>query len=161
MTLTVGDRLPDATFKVKMGDETKDVTTAEYFTGKKVVLFGVPGAFTPTCHRNHMPGFIENAEAIKAKGVDNIAVVSTNDHHVMAAWREASGATGKIDFLADGNGTFIKAAGLENDSTHIGMGTRSKRFSAIVEDRVVRAINIEDMPGKVTTSGADTILAVL
>ncbi len=160
--IKVGDRLPNATFKVKTGDQTADVTANDYFAGKKVVLFGVPGAFTPTCHLNHMPGFVAHNAEIRAKGVDKVAVVSTNDHHVMAVWRDASGGAGKIDYLADGNGAFAKALGLENDMT-VGaqMGIRFKRFSMIVEDGVVKSLNLEDVPGKVTNSGAETILAQL
>jgi peroxiredoxin len=159
--IKVGDRLPNATFKVKTGDQTADVTAVDYFAGKKVVLFGVPGAFTPTCHLNHMPGYIAHNAAIRAKGVDKIAVVSTNDHHVMAAWRSATGGDGKIDYLADGNAAFVKAAGLDNDASAVGMGTRSKRFSMIVQDGVVKALNVEDSPGKVVNSGAETILTQL
>jgi peroxiredoxin len=162
MTIKVGDRLPDATFKVKTGDTTADVTAADYFAGKKVVLFGVPGAFTPTCHLNHMPGFIQHNAEIRAKGVDKVAVVSTNDHHVMAAWRDATGGEGKIDYLADGNAAFAKALGLDNDmSSGPQMGTRFKRFSMIVENGVVKELNIEGVPGKVTNSGAETILTQL
>lgn len=160
MTIKVGDRLPDATFKVKTGDQTVDVTVADYFAGKRVVLFGVPGAFTPTCHRNHMPGYIERNAEIRAKGVDKIAVVSTNDHHVMAAWREATGGDGKIDYLADVNAAFAKALGLDNESALLG-GTRFKRFSMIVDDCVVKALNLEDVPGVVANSSAETILSQL
>jgi peroxiredoxin len=160
MSIEVGDRLPDATFKMKTGDQTADVTAADYFAGKKVVLFGVPGAFTPTCHLNHMPGYIEHNAAIRAKGVDKIAVVSTNDHHVMAAWRDATGGDGKIDYLADVNAAFAKAVGLDNESAGLG-GTRFKRFSMIVDNGEVKALNIEDVPGKVVNSGADTILTQL
>jgi peroxiredoxin len=161
MTMKVGDRLPSAKFKLKEGEEVKDVTSEEYFAGKKVVLFGVPGAFTPTCHRNHLPGFLSNLDKIKAKGVDKVAVVATNDAHVMGAWAGATGGVGKIDYLADGNGDFVRAAGLANDLTAGAMGVRSKRFSAIVEDGVVKALNIEDVPGKVTNSGAEAILQQL
>lgn len=160
--IKVGDRLPNATFKVKTGDQTVDVTANDYFAGKKVVLFGVPGAFTPTCHLNHMPGYIQHNAEIRAKGVDKIAVVSTNDHHVMSAWRDATGGEGKIDYLADGNAEFAKALGLDNDmSTGAQMGTRFKRFSMIIDDGVVKALNVEDMPGKVVNSGAETILTQL
>jgi peroxiredoxin len=160
MTIKVGDRLPDATFKVKTGDQTADVTSADYFAGKKVVLFGVPGAFTPTCHLNHMPGYIEHNAAIRAKGVDRVAVVSTNDHHVMAAWRDATGGDGKIDYLADVNAAFAKAVGLDNESAGLG-GTRFKRFSMIVDNGVVKVVNVEGVPGKVSNSSAETILSQL
>jgi len=161
MTIAVGEKLPEATFKVVTSDGVKDVSTAEIFGGKKVVLFGVPGAFTPTCHRNHLPGFLDNLDALKAKGVDRVAVVSANDHWVMHAWSEASGGAGKIDYLADGSAKFIHAIGMENDMSGGGMGTRSKRFSMIVDDGVVKAVNIEEVRGEVTNSGAARILEQL
>jgi peroxiredoxin len=161
MPIHVGDHLPQGVFKVKTEDGTKDVTADDYFAGKTVVLFGVPGAFTPTCHRNHLPGFIDNAETIKARGADAIAVVAVNDHHVMKAWAEATGGAGKIDFLADGSAKFVKAIGLDADRTEDGMGTRAVRFSMIVKDGVVSELNVEDVPGKVTNSGAATIMEQL
>ncbi|MBB5752049.1 peroxiredoxin [Prosthecomicrobium pneumaticum] len=161
MTITVGDRLPDASFKVATPEGFADRTTGEIFAGRKVVLFAVPGAFTPTCHRNHLPGYVEQAEAIRAKGVDEIAVVSVNDHHVMKAWAEATGAAGKITFLADGSAVFTQAVGLDRDLTAAGMGVRSQRYAMIVEDGVVTALNVEDSPGSVTGSGAAAILALL
>ncbi len=115
MTISVGERLPDATFRVKTADGFAEKSTADIFAGRKVVLFAVPGAFTPACSSNHLPGYIEQAEAIKAKGVDEIAVVAVNDHHVMNAWAKASGGEGKVLFLADGAGAFTRAAGLEVD----------------------------------------------
>ncbi len=161
MTLRIGDRLPDATFKVKTAAGTTDIAAAAYFGGKRTVLFGVPGAFTPTCSRNHLPGFLDNRDVILARGVDQIAVVAVNDHHVMHAWAEATGGAGKIDFLADGNATFIRAAGLDEDKSGSGMGIRSRRFSAIIDDGVVTALNVEDVPGQVTNSGAATIISQL
>jgi peroxiredoxin len=161
MTIAPGAKLPDATFKTMTPDGAANVTTGDFFTGKKVVLFGVPGAFTPTCSMNHLPGFIENNDAIKAKGVDAIAVVSVNDHHVMNAWAKASGGDGRITFLADGNADFAKAVGLDMDMSKGGMATRFKRFSMIVEDGVVTALNIEDSPGKAEVSGAARILEQL
>jgi len=161
MTIAVGDRLPRATFKVKTDDGAVEMTTDDIFKGKKVVLFGVPGAFTPTCSMNHLPGYIENHDAILARGVDQIAVVAVNDHHVMRAWAEASGAKGKILFLADGNGAFIKAIGLEADMSGSGMGLRSQRFSMIVEDGIVKALNRGDKSGEAVISGAAAVLAQL
>jgi len=161
MTIKVGDRLPATSFKVATPDGFADHTTDEIFAGKKVVLFAVPGAFTPTCHRNHLPGYIEQADAIREKGVDEIAVVSVNDHHVMKAWAEATGAAGKITFLADGSAVFTQAVGLDRDLTANGMGVRSQRYAMIVEDGVVKALNVEDSPGNVTGSGAAAILALL
>lgn len=161
MTIAVGERLPDANFRVKTADGVAEKSTSDVFGGKKVVLFAVPGAFTPTCHKNHLPGFIEQASAIKAKGVDEIAVVSVNDHHVMGAWAKASGGEDKILFLADGLGEFTKAVGLEVDLSAGGLGLRSKRYSMIVEDGVVTALNVEDAPGGVTVSGAAAALEML
>lgn len=160
MTISVGDKLPEATFKTMTADGAKDMTTADIFTGKKVVLFGVPGAFTPTCSNNHLPGYIENHDAILARGVDTIAVVSVNDHHVMGAWARFTGGEGKILYLADGNGDFVRAVGLEGDMSGAGMGQRSKRFSMIVDDGKVVALNIETGRG-VDQSGAAHILEQL
>ncbi len=153
-----GEKLPEATLKLVTEDGSKDVTTTEFFSGKKVVLFGVPGAFTPTCSNNHLPGFIENHDAILARGVDAIAVVSVNDQHVMRAWARFSGGEGKIAFLADGNGTFVRAVGLDANMEAAGFGTRSKRFSMIVEDGIVTKINVEQARGQVIDSGAARIL---
>ncbi len=161
MTISVGDKLPDATFKTLTADGAKNLTTAEIFAGKKVVLFGVPGAFTPTCSNNHLPGFLENHDAITARGVDTIAVVASNDHHVMAAWARFTNAEGKILFLADGNGEFLKQAGLDVDLSGGGMGTRSKRFAAIVEDGTVTTLNVEGSPGQAVESSAAKILEAL
>lgn len=161
MTIAVGDKLPDATLKTMTADGAKDITTAEIFAGKKVVLFGVPGAFTPTCSNNHLPGYLENHDAIKAKGVDTVAVVAVNDHHVMGAWQKFTGGEGKILYLADGNGNFIKALGLEADLSAGGLGMRSKRFSMIVENGKVTSLNVEDSPGKAVVSGAAAMLEKL
>src|SRR5580704_2983211 len=117
MTIKVGDPLPEVTLRLITSDGPRPVTTAEFFKGRKIVLFGLPGAFTPTCHKNHLPGFVAEEAAFKAKGVDEIAMTSVNDHHVLTAWQKASGAEGKIAFLADGNGDFAKAIGLWLDLT--------------------------------------------
>lgn len=156
-----GEKLPEATLKLVTEDGSKDVTTTEFFGGRKVVLFGVPGAFTPTCSNNHLPGFIENYDAILARGVDAIAVVSINDQWVMKAWARFSGGEGKIAFLADGNGTFVRAAGLDANMEAAGFGTRSKRFSMIVDDGVVKKVNVEQARGQVIDSGAARILEQL
>ena len=158
MTIAVGRKLPDATFKTSTADGPKELSTADIFGGRKVVLIGVPGAFTPTCNNNHLPGYIENRDAILARGVDQIAVVAVNDVFVMDAWAKASGGDGKILFLADGSGDFARAAGLDLDLAKAGLGLRLKRFSAVVEDGTVTALNIEDAPGTVANSGAATIL---
>lgn len=161
MTISVGDKLPEATFKTMTEDGAKSLTTADIFAGKKVVLFGVPGAFTPTCSNNHLPGYLENHDAILARGADTIAVVAVNDHHVMGAWARFTGGEGKILYLADGNGQFIKALGLDADMSGGGMGLRSKRFSMIVNDGRVTTINLEGTPGQAVESGAARILEQL
>jgi peroxiredoxin len=161
MTIKAGDKLPEATFKTMTEDGAKDLTTADVFAGKKVVLFGVPGAFTPTCSNNHLPGYLENHDAIIARGVDQIAVIAVNDHHVMGAWARFTGGEGKILYLADGNGDFIRALGLETDLSKGGLGLRTKRFSPTVEDGTVKALHIEDTPGKAVTSGAAALMEQL
>jgi len=158
MTIKVGDRLPDAKFMLVTPDGAKPVEAKDYFAGKTVVLFGLPGAFTPTCHKNHLPGFIANEARFRAKGVDRIAMTSVNDHFVLAAWAEATGAKGKIDFLADGGAAFAKAIGLDLDLTERGMGVRSKRYSMLVKDGVVQELNVEPEPGKADLSSAEHIL---
>jgi glutaredoxin/glutathione-dependent peroxiredoxin len=161
MTISIGDRLPEATFTSPSADGPKPVTTQDYFGGRTVALFAVPGAFTPTCHANHLPGYVQHGDAIKAKGVDAIAVTGVNDVFVMKAWAEASGANGKIDFLADGSADFAKAIGMELDLGARGLGMRSKRYSMIVKDGVVTALAIEESPGQAAVSGAEAMLALL
>src|SRR5262249_42426461 len=158
MTISVGDRVPAATFRTMTPDGPAPKTSDDIFKGKKVVLFAVPGAFTPTCHKNHMPGFVKNADAIKAKGIDTIAVTAVNDVFVMDAWKKASGAEGKIEFLADGSADFAKALGLSLDASANGLGIRSKRYCMVIDDGVVKSIAIEDAPGKAELSGADNLL---
>jgi peroxiredoxin len=161
MTISVGDKLPEATFKTMTADGAKEISTAEIFPGKKVVLFAVPGAFTPTCSNNHLPGYLENHDAILARGVDTIAVVAVNDVHVMGAWARFTGGEGKILYLADGSGSFAKALGLDIDLSGGGMGLRSKRYSMIVDNGKVTALNVEDSPGKAVESSAAKILEQL
>lgn len=161
MTISAGDKLPDATFTASTADGPAKMSTQDIFADKTVVLFGVPGAFTPTCSMNHLPGFIEHHDAIKAKGVDTIAVVAVNDAFVMKAWEDATGGKDKILYLADGSGAFAKATGLDIDLGAAGLGVRSKRFSMIVKDGTVSALNIEDSPGKAEASSAEGILAQL
>ena len=161
MTIAIGASLPAATFKTPTADGPAVLTTDQVFAGRKVVLFGVPGAFTPTCSMNHLPGYLEHHDAIKAKGVDTIAVVAVNDVFVMKAWQEATSGKDKITYLADGNGDFVKACGLDMDLSAGGLGLRSKRFSMIVEDGKVAALNIEDGSGKVVASSAETLLQQL
>ena len=158
MAIKVGDRLPSATFTVMTADGPKPQTTDEIFKGKKVVLFAVPGAFTPTCHKNHLPGFLTNADAIKRKGIDTIAVTGVNDVFVMDAWKKATDTAGKIEFLADGSAAFANAIGLSVDLGARGLGTRSQRYAMVVEDGVVKTLNVEDQPGKADISGAENLL---
>ncbi|MDB5650378.1 MAG: alkyl hydroperoxide reductase [Hyphomicrobiales bacterium] len=158
--IKVGDTIPNATFTVMTAEGPKPRTTDEIFKGKKVVLFAVPGAFTPTCHKNHLPGFIAKADEIKAKGVDTIAVTGVNDVFVMNAWAENTGGKGKIEFLADGSAHFAKAIGLTVDLNERGLGTRSRRYAMIVEDGVVQKLDVEEAAG-VEVSGADHILGQL
>jgi glutaredoxin/glutathione-dependent peroxiredoxin len=160
MAIKVGDRIPNASFTVMTADGPKPKTTDDIFKGKKVVLFAVPGAFTPTCSKAHLPGFVAQADAIKAKGIDTIAVTGVNDVFVMDAWKKASNAD-KIEFLADGSANFAKAIGLSMDLGERGLGTRSQRYSMLVEDGVVKKLNVEEGPGKAEASGADNLLKQL
>ena len=159
MTVKVGDRLPDVTFMTPGANGPEPVSTADVFAGKRVALFAVPGAFTPTCDARHLPSFKENAEALKGKGVDLIACTSVNDVFVMKAWGRASEAEG-IMMLADGNGQFAKAIGLELDGSKFGMGQRSQRYSMLVNDGVVEQLNVED-GGAFEVSSGDYLLAHL
>lgn len=158
MPIKAGDKLPNATFRVMTAEGPKPKTTDEFFKGRKVALFGVPGAFTPTCNNLHLPSFLNNAAAFKAKGVDAIAVTSVNDVFVMNQWQKATGAEGKIDFLADGSAEFAKGIDMAFDASANGLGTRSKRYSMLVEDGVVKSVNIEDAPGKCDISGGQALL---
>ncbi len=160
MTIKIGDKLPGIEFNTMTADGQQKLATDVVFAGRKVVLFAVPGAFTPTCSMNHLPGFLTHLDAIKAKGVDTIACTSVNDVHVMTAWAKHAGAEGKILMLADGNAEFAKACGLEKDLNVANMGLRSSRYSMIVENGVVKQLNVEDKSG-VNVSGAETILEQL
>lgn len=161
MTIAVGDKLPETTFKVRTPDGLKDVTTTELTAGRKVVLFAVPGAFTPTCHARHVPSYLEHLDALKAKGVAEVACVAVNDAFVLDAWAKATGADGKLSLLSDGNATFTKAIGMDFDGSGFGLGTRSKRYAMLVDNGVVKALNVEESPGVMEVSGADRILAAL
>lgn len=161
MTIKVGDKLPQATFRVMTADGPAAKTTDDLFKGRKIVLFAVPGAFTPTCHKNHLPGYLAKAEEIKAKGIDAIVVTSTNDVFVMDAWAKATGGAGVIEFLSDGNGEFAKEIGLSMDGSGFGMGIRSQRYSMLVDNGVVKALNVEEAAGKADRSGAETMLGQL
>ncbi|MDX1561828.1 MAG: peroxiredoxin [Gammaproteobacteria bacterium] len=157
MTIKQGDKMPAGKFALMGDDGPTSITTDDLFAGKKVVLFAVPGAFTPTCSIKHLPGFVEQAEAIKAKGVDTVACYSVNDVFVMHAWGQSVGAADAVLMLADGNGEYTKALGLELDASGFGMGSRAKRFSMIVEDGTLTQLNVEP-PGEFGLSSAETIL---
>jgi peroxiredoxin len=160
MTIKVGDRLPDPKFTVMGADGPRPVTTDEVFSGKKVVLFGVPGAFTPTCSEQHLPGFVGNADDILAKGVATIACTAVNDVFVLSAWSKSRGAE-KILMLADGNADFARALGLEIDLAGFGLGPRSKRYAMIVDDGVVKYLAIEDSPPQHEKATAAKLLQAL
>jgi peroxiredoxin len=161
MTIKVGDRIPDATLSHMAPDGPKPITTSEIFDGKKVVLFALPGAFTPTCSNQHLPGFLKQADAILKKGVSTIACLSVNDAHVMGAWGKAQGTGDKILMLADGSCVFTKMLGLVLDMTARGMGERSQRYAMIVDNRVVKYLGVETNPGVAVESGAEKILSLL
>jgi peroxiredoxin len=160
MTIQVGDRIPSIQLVKVTEGGPEQVGSDEYFAGRRVALFSVPGAFTPTCSAKHLPGFVEKADAIRAKGVDEIACTAVNDAFVMAAWGKQGGVEGKVTMLADGNGAFAKAVGLEMDGTGFGMGMRGKRYSMLVNDGVVEQLNLE-APGQFEVSSADYLLGQL
>ena len=160
MTVQLGDRIPSANLTLATDDGPKPVTTDDIFAGKTVALFAVPGAFTPTCSAKHLPGFKDRAGELAAKGVDQIACVSVNDAFVMGAWGKDQGVGGEVKMLADGNGDFTKALGLELDGSKFGMGPRSQRYSMIVEDGVVKSLNVEE-GGEFRVSSADYLLEQL
>ena len=156
MTIQVGDRLPDVPLTIATPDGPKPTTSSEFFSGKRVALFAVPGAFTPTCSARHLPSYVEKADELKGKGVDEIACISVNDPFVMAAWGQRDGST-DITMLADGNGQFADAVGLTMDGSKFGMGQRSQRYSMIVDDGVVEQLNVE-APGEYRASSAENML---
>ena len=159
MTIGIGERLPEATFRVLGSEGIEKLTTSDIFADRKVVLFAVPGAFTPTCHLKHLPGFIDNADAFKKKSVHTVACVAVNDPFVMDAWSKAAGGRGKVLFLSDGNGEFTKVIGLDFDGSGIGLGLRSKRYAMLVDDGVVKVLKVEDSPGVADVSTAEKLLA--
>ena len=160
MTIKVGDKIPSATLRYMTQEGPKAVTTDEFFAGRKVVLFGLPGAFTRTCSQRHLPGYITHAAELKAKGIDTIACIAANDHFVMGAWGKEHDADGKVVMLGDGSGEFTSAIGLELDRTKEGMGMRSQRYSMLVENGVVKALNVEQ-PGQFDVSSAEAMLKAL
>lgn len=160
MTIKVGDRIPSATLMQMKGGAPQPVKTDDLFRGKKVALFALPGAFTPTCSAKHLPGFVQHADDLRKKGIDTVACVSVNDAFVMGAWGESQGATDKVMMLADGNGDFTRQLGLEMDATKYGMGKRSQRFSMVVDDGVVKQLNVEE-PGAYSVSSAEHMVQQL
>ena len=160
MTIKVGDRVPDVTLRRKGESGIEEIGTGELLAGKKAVIFALPGAFTPTCSAQHVPGYVKNAEALRSKGVDLIACVSVNDAFVMGAWGDDLGVGDKVAMLADGNGDFTAAMGLELDASGFGMGRRSRRYAMVLDDGVVSALALEDGPG-LDVSAAEKILAAL
>ncbi|HSA80270.1 MAG TPA: peroxiredoxin [Geminicoccaceae bacterium] len=161
MTIQVGDKLPDANLKRLTADGIKDVSVGDLTRGKKVVLFAVPGAFTPTCSERHLPGFVEQADALKAKGVEVIACVAVNDPFVLGAWEKARNVGGKVTMLSDGNGDFTRALGLEFDGSGFGLGKRSRRYAMVVEDGTVKTLLVEEVPSQAERSSASAVLATL
>jgi peroxiredoxin len=160
MSIQSGDRLPTGKFKIATAEGLKDLSTSELFDGKTVVFFAVPGAFTPTCDAKHLPGYIDRIDEFRAKGVDTVACVAVNDVFVMKAWGKASGADGKVLMLADGNGDYARALGLELDATGFGMGKRSQRFALVVRDGLATQVNVE-AGGEFKVSAAEYVLAQL
>lgn len=161
MTINVGDRLPSVTLRQVTPEGPKEISTDDFFRGKKVALFAVPGAFTPACSQRHLPGFVDKAADIRAKGIDEIACVAVNDAAVLGAWGRAQKTEGKVTMLADGSGDFARALGLELDLTRGGLGIRSKRYSMLVDDGVVKLLNVEQQPGQVDASSAESLLKAL
>jgi glutaredoxin/glutathione-dependent peroxiredoxin len=160
MTIKVGDKIPSVSVKTMDKDGMQTLSTDDIFKGKKVVLFALPGAFTPTCSAKHLPGFVQNAAAIKGKGVDTIACLSVNDAFVMDAWGKAQNVGGDVLMLADGNADFSKAVGLTMDGTGYGMGTRACRYAMVVDNGVVKALNVE-APGAFEVSSAEAVMKAL
>jgi peroxiredoxin len=160
MSISVGDRMPEGSFTVMTDDGPDQLSSAELFGGKKVVLFSVPGAFTPTCSAKHLPGFIEQAAALQAKGVDSIACIAVNDVFVMDAWGKSQDAGQSVKMLADGNGDYTRALGLELDASGFGMGQRGQRFALVVDDGVATGVYVEG-PGEFKVSAAEAVLGTL
>lgn len=161
MPISPGQSLPEATFTIMTADGPKAATTSEVFKGKKVALFAVPGAYTPTCHKAHMPGFVERVGELQAKGIDTVACTSVNDIFVLTNWAKDTGADGKIVMLSDGNADFARAVGLDLDLTSRGFGVRSKRYAMLVDDGVVKLLNVEDSPPNHSVSSAETVCSMI
>lgn len=161
MAIQVGERLPNVTLRQLTAQGIKEVSIADLTQGKRVVLFAIPGAFTPTCSERHLPGFLESAEALRAKGVDTIACIAVNDPFVLNAWDKANNVSGRVEILSDGNGEFTRAIGLEFDGSSRGLGIRSQRYAMVVDDGVLKTLLVEDVPSQAEISSAKAILAAL
>lgn len=161
MAIKTGDKLPEATFMVMTAEGPAAKTVADVFSGKKVALFAIPGAFTPTCQQKHVPGFVDRVEELKAKGIDTIACTAVNDVFVLSQFAKDTAAEGKILMLADGNAEFAKKIGLDFDGSGFGLGTRSKRYAMLVEDGVVKVLNVEDLPPQHDKSSAETLCSMI
>jgi glutaredoxin/glutathione-dependent peroxiredoxin len=161
MTINVGDKLPSVTLRQVTPEGPKEVSTDDFFRGKKVVLFAVPGAFTPACSQRHLPGYVDKATDIRGKGIDEVACVAVNDAAVMGAWGKDQKTDGKVTMLADGSGDFVRALGLELDLSKGGLGIRSKRYSMLVDNGIVKSLNVEQQPGQVDASSAEAMLRAL
>lgn len=161
MAINTGDKLPDATFMVMTAEGPAAKTVEDVFAGKKVALFAIPGAYTPTCQNEHVPGFVERIGELKAKGIDTIACTAVNDPFVMAQFAKDTGADGKIEMLADGNAEFVKKIGLDFDGSGFGLGVRSKRYAMLVDDGVVKVLNVEDIPPEHDKSSATTLCSMI
>lgn len=161
MSIKVGEKIPSSSFQVLGADGPTLVSTDDLLDNRTVVMVAVPGAFTPTCHNHHVPGYLDNLEALKDRGVDEVCIVSVNDMHVMGHWAKSTGGAGKLTYLADGSGAFTKAIGLDIDLSAVGMGLRSKRYSMLIKNGVVDQLNIEENPGVADISAAARILSQL
>lgn len=161
MTVSVGDRIPDITLKRLGATGMEDVHTGAYFAGRRIVLFAVPGAFTPTCAQKHLPGYIAQADTLRAHGIDEIICLAVNDPFVMQHWGNTAGADGKVTMLPDGNGDFTRALGLGMDGSGVGLGFRAKRFVMIVDDGIIKDLEVEDKAGEVSVTGAESCIARL
>ncbi len=161
MAIKVGDKLPEANFMVMTAEGPAPKTVAEVFAGKKVALFAIPGAYTPTCQQQHVPGFVARVDELKSKGIDTIACTAVNDVFVLTQFAKDTGAEGNIQMLADGNAEFVKKIGLDFDGSGFGLGTRSKRYAMLVEDGVVKVLNVEDAPPQHDKSSAATLCSMI
>jgi glutaredoxin/glutathione-dependent peroxiredoxin len=161
MTINVGDHLPDGKFTIMGANGPESKTVSDVFSGKKVAFFAVPGAYTPTCTKTHLPGFVDRAEEFKTRGIDAIACTAVNDIFVLTNWAKDTGATGKIEMLADGSGDFAKAIGLDIDLSNFGLGLRSKRYAMLVDDGVVKILNVEDAPPLAEKSSAANLCTMI